>query len=342
MNFLGRYFFEQGTRYNGILLSGAFRFCQLFNFISCLENTFSEYNDRQHAHEVAAAEEGHGAQKAGCCARLPLPKVNSYQVFLFLLFWRLVVFINMCSAMFMAIEMPCGTFQEKGCGALWHNFSACIYFTVCTVSTVGYGDISPKTEVGRYTVSVVILFTIAILPGWLERMVEASADEKKRQKRLAAALAASGQHGGGKDGNGDQSQELQPLHEMRYAGVLRRRFSSQQLSWAAFALGLGGGGAPGDGAAAAAALAREVVAAAVDDAGGGGGRARDSSTVSLYHPSATFNTVARAHHQANAGLAGRDGLADHDDHHVLAHCPDKHGDPSSWKQQQHPSSGPKV
>ena len=323
------YWFEQGTRYNGMMFSGVFRFLQLFEFVSCLENTYTEYIEQEHKNTVARIEKGHAKGK-GCCARIPLPKLNTYQVFLFLLFWRLVIFIIMCSALFMSIELPCSTFQEKECGDLWKDFSACIYFTVCTISTVGYGDISPKTPQGRYAVSIVILITIAILPGWLERMVKASADEKQRQRTLAAARAGQHAQAGG--------HELQPLRgggaAARYAGTLRQRFSAQQLSWACFALGIGRGAQPGDGAAAAAALARELVAPTV--AGDGGQREKRSTEVGIYHPSGVVNTVARGYAKANkdgGSMAASDSLGqhpDHDDHHALGHCPDKHGHPGSW------------
>lgn len=44
------------------------------------------------------------------------------------------------------------------------EFHDYLYFAVVTVSTVGFGDIYPKTELGRLTVIVMILTLLSIIP----------------------------------------------------------------------------------------------------------------------------------------------------------------------------------
>jgi hypothetical protein len=44
------------------------------------------------------------------------------------------------------------------------SFHQCLYFVVVTLSTVGYGDITPMTPIGRVLVMLVILITIVLIP----------------------------------------------------------------------------------------------------------------------------------------------------------------------------------
>jgi len=44
-----------------------------------------------------------------------------------------------------------------------YKFHEIIYFTVVTLSTVGYGDIFPRTDYGKLFTSSVIIFTIIIM-----------------------------------------------------------------------------------------------------------------------------------------------------------------------------------
>ena len=43
-------------------------------------------------------------------------------------------------------------------------FFQCIYFMVVTMSTVGYGDISPKKDIGRLMVSLIIICSWVLVP----------------------------------------------------------------------------------------------------------------------------------------------------------------------------------
>jgi len=55
---------------------------------------------------------------------------------------------------------------------------ASIYFLVVTISTVGYGDITPKSTLGRLTIILLILTGIALLPGQIDKLVKAIKQSK--------------------------------------------------------------------------------------------------------------------------------------------------------------------
>jgi len=46
-----------------------------------------------------------------------------------------------------------------------------IYFTVVTLSTVGFGDIVPKTEYGRVSVILLIIIVIILIPKLLNELI---------------------------------------------------------------------------------------------------------------------------------------------------------------------------
>jgi hypothetical protein len=53
------------------------------------------------------------------------------------------------------------------------SYFDCIYFCVVTITTVGYGDISPKSSVGMLVVSLFMISAIVIIPITTARFVEA-------------------------------------------------------------------------------------------------------------------------------------------------------------------------
>ena len=80
----------------------------------------------------------------------------SKQILTIIITLSLLVYIS--AGMFMAAENLARSDEEK------LKFHQCIYFITVTLSTVGYGDLAPQTELGRILVIIVIIMTIAIIP----------------------------------------------------------------------------------------------------------------------------------------------------------------------------------
>ena len=70
----------------------------------------------------------------------------------------LIQLVYISAGMFMIVE------NTKRRGAEVLDFHTSIYFVVVTLSTVGYGDINPVTDLGNVMVLAVILMTIVIIP----------------------------------------------------------------------------------------------------------------------------------------------------------------------------------
>ena len=45
-----------------------------------------------------------------------------------------------------------------------YKFHDIFYFELVTLSTVGLGDITPQTDLGRLTIIITIIITIAVIP----------------------------------------------------------------------------------------------------------------------------------------------------------------------------------
>ncbi len=53
-----------------------------------------------------------------------------------------------------------------------------IYFSVITLMTIGYGDITPQTEIGKIFTTVYVLIGIGILAGIVNYLIKRAAIEK--------------------------------------------------------------------------------------------------------------------------------------------------------------------
>eukprot|EP00466_Bigelowiella_natans_P018124 jgi/Bigna1/138561/aug1.45_g13269 len=103
----------------------------------------------------------------GKISRLQLQKARLFSTVLTLIF---------CFAgSFTAIEGPQSSVETVS------GFGESIYFTIITFSTVGYGDITPETAMGRALVSIFIIFTMVFVPAQVHEMVRLNA-ELARQK----------------------------------------------------------------------------------------------------------------------------------------------------------------
>ncbi|CAD8072511.1 unnamed protein product [Paramecium primaurelia] len=63
--------------------------------------------------------------------------------------------------------------QENQCGASIDEctFHEMVYFTVVTLATVGYGDVTPQTEEGRVCVIVLIIIVLVVIPKQMNELI---------------------------------------------------------------------------------------------------------------------------------------------------------------------------
>eukprot|EP00903_Cladosiphon_okamuranus_P006121 g6025.t2 len=131
-----------------------------------------------------------------------------------LLIVKVVGVVMMTSAIIFGVERGLKD-DDKGTGAFdepgwqWHD---AFYFTIVTLSTVGYGDILPISVVSRLLIVVVIIFALTYIPLEIGKLVDAvNARPKNRKgfprslvgKQLHVVLALSGGVSGGSDGEFD-------------------------------------------------------------------------------------------------------------------------------------------
>ena len=122
--------------YSAYNIGGAFRFLGLMHFIAPLQN-----------------------------------KLNTKQLVGFLIVLKLA-FITLTGAAIMFVaEKPCLALQES-CDAGFDNFGNTLYFIFVTLSTVGYGDMSPKTVMGKVAIVFIIMGSISYLPNVISEILE--------------------------------------------------------------------------------------------------------------------------------------------------------------------------
>ena len=56
----------------------------------------------------------------------------------------------------------------------FRRFDQCLYFLMVTLSTVGYGDMSPATQEGRLLLIGILIMILAVIPGFISEMNELS------------------------------------------------------------------------------------------------------------------------------------------------------------------------
>lgn len=79
---------------------------------------------------------------------------KKHPVFISLLFFSILVFLSSFGVYVLEFENPNANFD------VYFN---CIYYTVITLCTVGYGDYSPVTEIGWfYTLFLMVIGIIAV------------------------------------------------------------------------------------------------------------------------------------------------------------------------------------
>ena len=77
------------------------------------------------------------------------------------------------------------------------NMGDAMWFSVVTVSTVGYGDLVPESGAGRFVASVIMIFGLAFVPAVTAIVINTSIGRRDahRAERQAATAARAGGEG---------------------------------------------------------------------------------------------------------------------------------------------------
>lgn len=103
---------------------------------------------------------------------LPLQKQISEKHFIgFLVVMKLMFITLMGAALMFVAEKPCQAIQDD-CDSGFEDFGNTLYFIFVTLSTVGFGDMSPKTDMGKVAIAFIIMSSISYLPNVISEILE--------------------------------------------------------------------------------------------------------------------------------------------------------------------------
>lgn len=103
------------------------------------------------------------------------PLVKYKQLLGLLVIVKLTFVVLMSTALIFVAEKPCEALQES-CDSGFDSFGNTLYFIFVTLSTVGYGDMSPKTDMGKVSIVFIIMASISYLPNILSEVLEMCRD----------------------------------------------------------------------------------------------------------------------------------------------------------------------
>jgi len=98
-------------------------------------------------------------------------KIKTKQLVGFILVLKLAFVALMGTAIMFVAEKPCRALQQD-CDTGFDNFGDTLYFIFVTLSTVGFGDMSPKTEMGKVAIVFIIMASISYLPNLISDVIE--------------------------------------------------------------------------------------------------------------------------------------------------------------------------
>lgn len=83
-----------------------------------------------------------------------------------------LMFVTLTGAALMFVaEKPCAALQDT-CDVGFEDYGNTLYFIFVTLSTVGYGDMSPKTDMGKVAIVFIIMSSISYLPNIISEVLE--------------------------------------------------------------------------------------------------------------------------------------------------------------------------
>jgi len=191
---------------NAYLLQGPFRFLRFRRALKSLDRP---------------VRSGRGADELAIYRLGPFV-LSRRAAFIVLLVLRVFLFICSAAALVLALEFPCDALAPaEECSFDLRRFHVSVYFTVVTLSTVGFGDVSARTDAGRIWVTIFIIAALVAVPREIQAFTDLEAEqraleEKVRKKRLEELQQ---QQQVGEDAQGEESSQ--------------RRMSMQDQLWPA-------------------------------------------------------------------------------------------------------------
>lgn len=87
---------------------------------------------------------------------------------------QLLRVVRLCITIFMIFFISSGLFYlvENGVNAKVNNFGDAFYFTVVALTTVGFGDITPLSEAGKWVTVLMIVSGIILIPWQISRIAK--------------------------------------------------------------------------------------------------------------------------------------------------------------------------
>jgi hypothetical protein len=163
--------------YNVYLLQAPFRFLRFRRALQSLDKPVRS----------AASSGGRGADELAIYRLGPL-MLSRRTAFLVLLVLRVVLFICSAASLFLALEFPCEALVDASivsdCSAQLRRFHVAVYFTVVTLSTVGYGDVSAKTDAGRIMVTAFIISALVGVPREIQKFSDLETEVRAREEQI--------------------------------------------------------------------------------------------------------------------------------------------------------------
>jgi hypothetical protein len=163
--------------YNVYLLQAPFRFLRFRRALQSLDKPVRS----------AASSGGRGADELAIYRLGPL-MLSRRTAFLVLLVLRVVLFICSAASLFLALEFPCEALVDASivpdCSAQLRRFHVAVYFTVVTLSTVGYGDVSAKTDAGRIMVTAFIISALVAVPREIQKFSDLETEVRAKEEEI--------------------------------------------------------------------------------------------------------------------------------------------------------------
>jgi len=158
-------------------------------------------------------------------AIVPLESLVNYKQLVGVTLTCKLMFIVLSSAAIMFVaEKPCKALQQE-CDTGFHSFGNTLYFIFVTLSTVGYGDMSPKTTMGKICIVFIIMASISYLPNLLSDVLELCRknpihnrlDEMHDDIRQVGFIMHGGTHKKKSSTNKKKSRLMNRLKERKYS-----------------------------------------------------------------------------------------------------------------------------